>query len=78
MDCGDVSSPNLARGALRPVAAFVRTPVILSRRTGKPDASPNRECGALLGNPWQLERLSLALGQGEIRALKQTQRLVSF
>ena len=30
-----------------PVAAFVRTPVILSPRVGNPDASPDRECGAL-------------------------------
>ena len=47
-------------------------------RDGNPDASADPECGALLGNPRQVGRPSLALGPVEIRALKKTQRLVSF
>ena len=60
-DMGGVGKFNI------PLAAFGRTPVILSSRAGNPDASPDREGGALLAGVYKLgmqKREQMAIGRG--------------
>ena len=59
----------LSFGASPPCSGVRENAGDFAPRDRRPDTSPDRECGALLGNPMQLGRPSLGLGPVEIRAL---------